>query len=245
MVHNSVINTAMILSAGLGTRLKPWTLKHPKALVPVAGKSLLQRNIEWLQQFGIHNIVVNVHHFAEQIIDTLAKNNGWGSHIQISDETDEVLETGGGLLRAAPYLPENGHFILMNADVLTDLPMADMLYQHLENNAIATLATTDRLTSRYLLFDQNEHLCGWENILSGERIGTQLSSHCTKRAFSGIHVINSQIFKTSNKKGKFSIIDWYLDIYEHYKIQSFDHSGGKFVDVGKPDSIEIATKLFG
>ena len=118
---------AMILAAGLGTRLKPFTDHHPKALALVNGKSLLQRNIEYLQQYGIKEVIVNVHHFADQIIDAVKKNNGWGSEVFISDETDEVLETGGGLLRAQDYFKEEESWVLMNADILTDLPLNKMI----------------------------------------------------------------------------------------------------------------------
>src|SRR5690348_1194966 len=111
---------AMILAAGLGTRLKPFTDKHPKALAIVNGKSVLQRNVEYLQQFGIHEVIVNLHHFADQVIKTIASNNGWGSHITISDETDEVLETGGGIKKASWFLRQDEDALVMNADILTD-----------------------------------------------------------------------------------------------------------------------------
>lgn len=111
----------MIFSAGLGTRFKPWTDNHPKALALVNGKPLLQRNIEYLQQYGIRRVVVNVHHFAEQIIEAVEKNNGWGSEVIISDETDQVLETGGGLLKARPLLEGHGPFVTINVDILTNL----------------------------------------------------------------------------------------------------------------------------
>ena len=145
----------MILAAGLGTRLKPFTDKHPKALALVNGKSLLQRNIEYLQQYGIYNVVVNLHHFAEQIADAININKGWGSTITISDETDQVLETGGGLRKAAPFLNDNENFILMNVDILTDLNLGEMMRFHFMHKPLATLATTERKTSRYFLFNNN------------------------------------------------------------------------------------------
>ena len=144
---------AMILAAGLGTRLKPWTDKHPKALALVNGKSLLQRNVEYLQQYGITEVIVNVHHFAEQIIEAINTNNGWGSNIIISDETDEVLETGGGLKKAEWFLNDNENFILINADVLTDMRLDEMIKTHFHRKPLATLATTERQTSRYFLFN--------------------------------------------------------------------------------------------
>src|SRR5688500_45759 len=133
---------AMILAAGLGTRLKPWTDRHPKALAIVSGKSLLQRNIEYLQQFGINEVIVNVHHFAGQIEDAIKANDGWGSTITISDETTEVLETGGGLKKAAWYFKGDSEFVLMNVDILTDLNLAAMIQQQQNSDALATLAVT-------------------------------------------------------------------------------------------------------
>ena len=231
----------MILAAGLGTRLKPFTEKHPKALFPVNGKSLLQRNIEYLQSFGIKNIAVNVHHFADQIKDALAENTGRGSKIFISDETNEVLETGGGLKKAAVFFKDNREpFVLMNADILTDLNIDRMKAQHLQYAPLATLAVTDRSTSRYLLFDENNILCGWLN----EKTGEQKGKPGTKKAFSGIHIISPEIFSLITEVGKFSLIDLYLRLANDHKIMSFDHSDTKFIDVGKPESVEEAERMF-
>src|ERR1700761_2324422 len=154
------IHRAMILAAGLGTRFKPWTDQHPKALAPINGKSLLQRNIEYLQRYGIRDVVVNVHHFAEQIIAALEENKGWGSQYTISDETDEVLETGGGLKKARPFL-EKAPFILMNVDILTDMNLSLLIADHFQHHPLVTLAVTNRNTSRYFLFDEQDELCGW------------------------------------------------------------------------------------
>ncbi|HXB91343.1 MAG TPA: sugar phosphate nucleotidyltransferase, partial [Puia sp.] len=161
------IKKAMILSAGLGTRFKPWTDLHPKALAPINGKSLLQRNIEYLQRYGISEIVVNVHHFAQQIIDALTLHGGWGCRYTISDETDEVLETGGGLQKARPFL-EDAPFVLMNVDILTDLDLSTLIRDHFVHHPLATLAVTNRTTSRYFLFDEDEELRGWRNIQTGQ-----------------------------------------------------------------------------
>ena len=157
----------MILAAGLGTRLKPFTDKHPKALASVNNKTLLQINIEYLQSFGINNVIVNVHHFANQITETLEKNNGWGSNISISDETNEVLETGGGLMKAQKYLATNEPFVTLNADILTDMELGKMIAQHKKEKPLATLAVSLRKTSRYFLFDELDHLCGWKNENTG------------------------------------------------------------------------------
>ncbi len=231
----------MILAAGLGTRLKPFTDKHPKALYPINSKTLLQRNVEYLQSFGFINVIVNVHHFANQIVDKIANNNGWGSNVIISDESSEVLETGGGLKKAANFFANSIEpFVLLNADMLTDLNLSSMLAQHLQSNALATLAVTDRVTSRYLLFDEGNVLCGWLNDKTGEQKGKP----GIKKAFSGIHIISPKIFSLIIEEGKFSMIDLYLRLAKTETISCFDHSHGKLIDVGKPESGVIAEAMF-
>jgi len=237
---------AMILAAGLGTRLKPWTVNHPKALAVVNGKSLLQRNIEYFQKFGIEEVIVNVHHFPDQIINAIEQNKGWGSNITISDETAEVLETGGGLMKAAPFLTGEEPFVLMNVDILTDLDLSVMVNYHYSNLPLATLATTNRETSRYFLFDQHNNLCGWRNIKTGEEKtgGKKLPENISQKAFSGIHLVSPQIFTLITRHGKFSMVDAYLDLMTLHIVKSFDHSGSHLVDVGKPESIAKAEMLF-
>jgi NDP-sugar pyrophosphorylase family protein len=244
---------AMILAAGLGTRLKPFTDHHPKALAMVNGKSLLQRNIEYLQQYGIKEVIVNVHHFADQIIHAVQTNNGWGSIVTISDETDEVLETGGGLLRAKNYFIEEERWILINADILTDLPLdkmivADELFtQKAEGDLMATLAVTNRTTSRNLIFNTAGTLCGWKNNTTGEeKWANPLKDNNTAvpKAFSGIHIVHQSFFDAVELTGKFSMIDAYLQLAQHYAIHYYDHSDGILLDVGKPESLEKANSLF-
>jgi NDP-sugar pyrophosphorylase family protein len=237
---------AMILAAGLGTRLKPWTDHHPKALAIVNGKSLLQRNLEYLQQFGIREVVVNVHHFADQILEAINVNQGWGSNIIISDETKEVLETGGGLMKAARFLKGKEPFVLMNVDILTDLQLGTLIDNHLLENSLATLATTSRQTSRYLLFDSQNRLVGWKNIKTGEeKMGFKpITGNEALKAFSGIHIINPAIFNLVTQNGKFSLIDVYLSLMHEHQIKSFDHSDSRLIDVGKPKSLAEAERLF-
>ncbi len=234
---------AMILAAGLGTRFKPWTDSHPKALALVNGKSLLERNLAYLQRFGIKDVLVNVHHFADQIRDAIIANDGWGSNIHISDESDEVLETGGGLKKAAPFFNE-GSFVLMNADILTDMDLKAMMAFHTEKNPLATLAITKRRSSRYFLFDRNERLSGWRNSKTGEEKISIPGSSLQEKAFSGIHIISPEIFPLMHRKGKFSIVDVYLDLASSHQILGYDHSGSKMVDVGKPESVMVAETLF-
>jgi NDP-sugar pyrophosphorylase family protein len=240
----SMIQKAMILAAGLGSRLKPWTDQHPKALAPVNGKSLLQRNIEYLQSFGMHEVIVNVHHFADQIIAALENNHGWGSRITISDETGAVLETGGGLQKAAWFFQDTDDFVLMNVDVLTDLNLTDMIRHHFDHHALATLAVSERATSRYFLFNTDMRLCGWRNKSTGEEKLPLAASPLQERAFSGLHIIRSEMLDKIRQTGKFSMVDVYLDLAGNEIIQGYDHTGCRFVDVGKPDSIDTAEKMF-
>jgi len=234
----------MILAAGLGTRLKPWTDKHPKALAIVNGKSLLQRNVEYLQQHNIYDVIVNVHHFADQIIDAINQNKGWGSNITISDEMDVVLETGGGLKKAEPYLKDSASFVLMNCDILTDLDLSKLISNHIQENPLATLAVTNRKTSRYFLFDDNDELCGWCNTTTGEERISKQANNYNEKAFSGIHVLSNGIFEIMQQQGKFSMVDVYLSLATAETIKCFDHSESKFIDVGKPESIIKAEELF-
>jgi N-acetyl-alpha-D-muramate 1-phosphate uridylyltransferase len=234
---------AMIFAAGLGTRFKPWTDKHPKALALVNGKSLLQRNVEYLQQYGIIDVVVNVHHFADQIIDAIEKAAGWGSNIIISDERDEVLETGGGLLKAKEYL-QDSTFLTINADILTDINLKSFLSFHQQERAAISLAVTSRETTRYPLFSEYNRLCGWRNTDPfRERIAVKEDNYIQK-GYSGIAIFEPSVFDAITQTGKFSLIDVYLSMAPSYKIAGFDHSQGKVIDVGKPESVAIAESMF-
>lgn len=235
----------MILAAGLGTRLKPFTDKHPKALAVVNKQTILERNIRFLASFGIKEIIINVHHFADQIIDFIKTNNGFGNDILFSDETNEVLETGGGIKKTAWLFEKDIEpFVVMNVDILTDLNLKKMILQHEKENPIATLAVTSRETSRYFLFDKSGHLCGWENIKTGEKKISRKVPEYIKKAFSGIHVISPGIFPLIKMEGKFSMVDVYLELAKTSTIASFDHSDSKFIDVGKPENILKAEKIF-
>ena len=238
----------MILAAGLGTRLKPFTDKHPKALAMVNGKSLLQRNIEYLQKIGITEVLVNVHHFADQIIDAATTNNGWGSTVTISDETDAVLETGGGLKKAAWYFKNETSFLLINADILTNLDLDALVVQHTNTGALATLAVSDRNSSRYFLFDEAGKLCGWKNQNTGEykpvHLNDSNTEHLHAKAFSGIQVIDTKLLALMQREGKFSMVDVYLDLCATNTILAYDHTGATLLDVGKPESLALAATLF-
>ena len=235
---------AMIFSAGLGTRFKPWTDKHPKALAPVNGKSLLQRNIEYLQQYGIKDVIVNVHHFADQIIDAVEKNKGWGSRVIISDETNEVLETGGGLLKAKNLFTPGERFITCNVDILTDLDINKLLSFHKKHQPLISFAITGRKTSRYFLFDEKSRLCGWRNTKTGEERIEVANDVLIQKAYSCVVVFEYDIFRLMPFSGKFSLVDVYLKLAKDQLILGYDHSGDRFADVGKPESIAVAESLF-
>jgi MurNAc alpha-1-phosphate uridylyltransferase len=235
---------AMIFSAGLGTRFKPWTDKHPKALAVVNGKSLLQRNIEYLQEYGIKDVIVNVHHFADQVTDAVKKNKGWGSNVLISDETDVVLETGGGLLKARDLFTPGEKFITCNVDILTDLDIDKLLTFHEKNKSFISFGVTDRKSSRYLLFNEKDRLCGWRNIKTCEEKISIPGDALVQKAYSCVVVFEYDIFRLMPFTGKFSLMDAYLALAKEHLILGYDHSGDRLVDVGKPESVEIAEKLF-
>ena len=247
---------AMILAAGLGTRLKPFTDFHPKALAMVNGKSLLQRNIEYLQAFGINEVVVNVHHFADQIMEAVEANKGWGSNGYISDESSEVLDTGGGVLFAKSFFEKEENWLVMNADILTNLDIdkliaADKVLAEGTENYIATLAVTNRVSSRNLLFTTEGNLIGWRNNTTREEKWAGVNNteqptgnHSIAKAFSGIQILHSSFYSTNNRSGKFSLIDAYLQVATKAIIGYYDHSDSILLDVGKPENIEKAESLF-
>ena len=236
--------TAIIFSAGLGTRFKPWTDKHPKALALVNGKTLLQRNIEYLQQYGVTNIVVNVHHFSEQIKKAIIVNNGWGSNVIISDETGEVLETGGGLVKAKELLNKNNYFISVNVDVLTDLNINSLFQFYEERKALIAFGVTKRKTSRNILLAEDSQMCGWQNNNTGEKIITRDAKDPQPFAYSCITIYDSKIFDLIKQEGKFSIIDSLLQLSGDHTVCGFEHSSDRWVDVGRPESVAVAENLF-
>jgi N-acetyl-alpha-D-muramate 1-phosphate uridylyltransferase len=233
----------MLFAAGLGTRFKPWTDEHPKALAVVNGKALLQRNIEYLQQYEITDVVVNVHHFPEQIIDLIEKNDGWGSTITISDETDELLDTGGGLLKAK-HLLFRDTILTLNVDILTDINIKYFLAQHQQENSLITVAVSDRDTSRYLLFNKYNRMVGWRSKTTNETKIVIEAKDIFEKAYSGMAIFQPEALDLISLRGKFSLIDAYLQLAPENKIAAYDHTGERWVDVGKPDSLTTAEKMF-
>ena len=232
---------ALIFAAGLGTRLRPLTNDRPKALVEINGKTLLQITIEKLTHFGFNDIMVNVHHFADLMLETIEQHDGFGANITISDERNELLETGGGLKKAVWFFEDNQPFLVHNVDVVHDLDLKHLYDYHLNNNALATLAIRKRSTSRYLLFNNNNELRGWQNIKTGEvKIARRTEGQLWSFGFSGIHVISPEIFPLLTESGKFSIINPYLRLAKTRLIQGYNHSDSTWIDVGKHESLAEA-----
>ncbi len=234
---------AMIFAAGLGTRLKPFTNNHPKALAPVNDVPLLQRNIAYLKSFGIHRFVINVHHFANQIIDFLEANNNFGCEILISHEIPDVLETGGGLVFAKPLLTAP-NILIYNCDMLTNMQVDKLIDAHLKSQADATLAITNRKSTRNLLFNEHLALVGWQNTEKKEQRITITNTVQNAFAFSGIHMVNKEFIDKITQQGKFSMIDAYLERCKYDKIFGFNHSNDILIDVGKPESLVRAESIF-
>lgn len=234
---------AMILAAGLGTRLRPLTNYQPKALVKVDETPLLEIVINKLIAHGVDELIINVHHFAGQIVDFLKSKEHFGLKIHISDERDGVLETGGGLKHAQAFF-HNEPFLLCNTDILSNIDLTQLYETHLNSDALVTLATRHRSTSRYLIFDDKNVLHGWTNIKTGSlKMRRPVKGDLQLRAFSGIHVIDPKIFSLMSRTGKFSIIDTYLDLASDHRICSYDHDNDLWLDVGKPEHLAQAKGL--
>lgn len=236
---------AMILAAGLGTRLKPWTLEHPKALVPVEGEPMLGRVIKNLIRQGFDYIVVNVHHFADQIVDYLAAND-FGVEIAVSDESGVLLDTGGGLVKAEPLLRlERGPVLVHNVDILSNADLHGLMMRHEELGGVATMLVSDRESGRKLIFDREMRLRGWHNLSTGEYRpeGFRTSSGENELAFSGIHVVSGEMIsemKRINGVGKFPVMDYYLSPRRIGEVYGYCQSGLKVLDIGKPASLTRA-----
>ena len=236
---------AMIFAAGLGTRLKPLTDHMPKALVPVAGKPMLEHVINKLIAAGVDGIVINVHHFAQQIIDFLKEKDNFGIQIWISDETGELLETGGGIKKAAPYF--NEPFLVHNADILSNLDLKAMYDFHVASGNDATLLFSPRKTVRYLLLNEENKLCGWVNkeTLQTKPEGFVYQPEIQKEfAFGGIHIISPSLFKyMEGWTGKFSIIDFYLQTCQKAQLGGYVKEDLQLIDIGKMETLTKAEEF--
>ena len=240
---------AMIFAAGLGTRLKPITDTMPKALVPVGGEPLLHHVISKLRDAGYTHLVVNVHHFAGQIREYLATHD-FGVSIAISDESAQLLETGGGIAHAAPLLlPSEDPILIHNVDILSNLDLA-WFRSEVRPSALSTLLVSERETSRYLLFGEDMRLMGWTNVTTGEvrsPFPAEALADCRKLAFSGIHNVSPAIFPAFEEAGftgRFPIMDFYIQQCARYPIYGVLAPSLQLVDVGKLDSLSQAEALF-
>ncbi|HEY6913186.1 MAG TPA: nucleotidyltransferase family protein [Paludibacter sp.] len=237
---------AMIFAAGLGTRLKPLTDNLPKALVPIAGKPLLEHVILKLKTAGFDEIIVNVHHFPDQIIDFLKANDNFGIRIEISDERDLLLDTGGGIRKAAWFFDDGKPFLVHNVDILSNVDLKELYHQHLRTNSLATLVVSQRDTFRYLLFDDNLRLNGWINEKTGETkpAGLKKIESYNKLAFSGIQVLSPQVFGLmENLAPKFPIMDFYLSNTSTQTISGFVPLNYNMLDVGKLNVLDEAERF--
>ncbi len=234
---------AMILAAGLGTRLRPLTNDRPKALVEVSGRTLLEITLARLREFGVREVIVNVHHFADMVVEYLKKNRNFGIRIEISRE-EELLDTGGGLKKAAWFFleePSQEPFILHNVDVLSTIDLARMMQFHSEHLALATLAVQDRKTSRYLLFDEQRQLCGRRTGIEGTPEVVRPSAQTEALAFSGVHVIAPRLLALLTEEGAFSIVKSYLRLASRgEKILGFAADEYYWRDLGKPENVALA-----
>ncbi len=224
----------MILAAGLGTRLRPITDTIPKALVEINGKTLLEHSIDHLKLFGVKEIIVNVHHFPDQIISFLKKKKNFGLAIEVSDERDQLLDTGGGFKKASPFFEGGEPFVVRNVDVLSNMDLGAMLSFHKKHKPVATLAVRNRETSRYMLFNERWELIGWTNVSTGEK---KLSRKEYKRmyplAFSGIQVLDPSIIPLITEEGRFSLIAMYLRLCRENRICAYTDNDSFWFDAGK------------
>ena len=234
---------AFLLAAGLGTRLQPLTNTRPKALVEVAGKTLLERNIENLVKFGCKRIVVNVHHFPDMMIEFLDTHH-FDCTILVSDERDQLLDTGGALAKASKLFSNGWPILVHNVDILSSIDLKEAYDTHLRNSNSATLLVSKRQTSRYLLFDEYKQLVGWKNTATDETLWSKYPiQRVDSMAFSGIHIINSELLHRLPPEGKYPIIPEYLRLAPNCKIKALEHPAEDWIDVGKPETLKLAERF--
>lgn len=244
---------AIVFAAGIGSRLKPFTLSHPKALAPVGGRPVLEFVVERLKKAGVTELVINVHHFAGQITDFVKARNNFGITVHISDESAKLLETGGGILKARRWLEGTEPFIVHNADIVSNVNIADMYHQHVASHADVTLLATPRTTSRYLFFDNADNrLKGWCNTRTGQTLPQGFVADGTRYrqlAFDGVHVISPAVLNclagAMPADTPFSITPFYVDNAQALNIQAYTPRSKDFLwcDIGTPENLELANKI--
>lgn len=235
---------AMIFAAGLGTRLKPITNTRPKALAEINGVPLLEITIKRLLKFGFSDIVINVHHFSDLVVDFLAKNGNFGANITISDESDLLLDTGGGIKKAASLLKNSGPVLIHNVDIVSNIDLGNLCQSHIESGAMATLACMERKSSREFLINAQNQLCGWRNNSTGEiKMARESESFLKPIAFTGIHVINPELIDLISEKGVFSIVNVYLRLAREHTILVKTIDKPVWFDLGTPENLQKACSL--
>jgi len=237
---------AMIFAAGLGTRLKPLTDTIPKALIPIVGKPLLEHVILKLKAAGFNEIIINVHHFHGQITDFLKSRNNFDIRIEVSNESDLLLDTGGGIRKASWFFDDGKPFLVHNVDILSNVDLKALYNEHAASNSIATLVVSKRNTFRYLLFNEDKRLCGWINEKTGETKPVKFNdiSGFNKLAFAGIQMLSPDVFKLmENLNPKFPIMDFYLSNAQHQVIKGYVPPDLHMLDVGKLDILDEAERF--
>jgi N-acetyl-alpha-D-muramate 1-phosphate uridylyltransferase len=229
---------AMILAAGTGTRMLPLTRNMPKALIEIRGVTLLEHTIQFLKYYGVDEIIINIHHCADQIVTFLKKNNYFNIRIETSDESNELLGTGGGLKKAQWFFSDKEPFILTASDIITDLNIQDMVQFHIAQKPLATLAVKHRSSTREFIFDTSGRLVGWRNNATGEIRRVSRVGETKNLAFSAIHIINPELFKLINEKGHFSITDTYLRLASEKIIKGFEHDQSVWFECGRVENLE-------
>jgi N-acetyl-alpha-D-muramate 1-phosphate uridylyltransferase len=236
---------AMVLAAGLGIRLKPITLTKPKALAEINGIPLIEIIINKLIKSDFNEIIINVHHFPDQIKNYLKGKNNFGIRIEISDESDTLLGTGGGLKKAGWFFDDQKPFLVYNVDILSDIDIRELFNFHLKQKLLATLAVRNRKSDKYFLFDEENILCGWKNTKTGEtKVSRKSKSKLKEMAFSGIQVVDPKILKLMPHEEIFSLVDLYLSNAEKNKIVAFNDNSSFFIDAGKPENLKEAERYF-
>ena len=233
----------MILAAGIGSRLKELTTDTPKALIKIKDKTLLEIVVDKLKSQGVEDIIINVHHFAQQIIEFASGKNNFGINLEFSHE-GELLDTGGGLKKASWFFENEEVFLLHNVDVLSNIDIQDLQQYHKDNEASVSIAVRSRKTTRYFLFDKNNQLCGWKNENTGEeKISKTTDEQLSPFSFMGIHIISPKIFKYFPKEEKFSIVDYYLNIASNNKILGYRADKFSWIDCGRPEKLIEAENI--
>jgi len=229
----------MVLAAGLGTRLGPLTQKQPKALAEAAGKTLLEITLNRLKSEGFTHFIINIHHFGEQILSYLNEHQNFGLDIQISDERNQLMDTGGAILQARPFVPKGKLLLVHNVDIVSSTNLNELLAFHTQNKAAATLVVRERESARKLLFDYTMQLCGWQNCLTKQtkQVNNKPIDAAKAFSFSGIYVIRPEVLDAFTIQ-PCSVIDLFLALAENHLLLGFNDQSDLWLDVGKPDQLK-------